>query len=516
VQPNEATILAKGLDSLEPGAAFRAGVSLLNDDYPELLLTPSERLSELHPTDPRMFQLLGLAARAAGKGPSAFSAFGHAVRLAPTDPLIAHSFARSALDAGKPAVALFERASRLAPQDGSVLVGLAAALVAAGRGDSAIKQLDALLVRNPSWIEGHRSLAHIRTQLGFDPLASIEAALQAQPAQPQLHHLRTATLLEACRPEDAVAATMNSRAALGDLAWLAQLEAHALSESGSLHDADAAFAAAPPPRSLEELALLGRHHLRAGRAAEVATLLAPHADANGNGILWPYLSLAWRLLDDERSQWLEGDQSLVGVYDLADRIGNLDALADHLRNLHFAVDAPLDQSVRGGTQTDGNLLMRDEEPILRLRKLLLETVNTHIERLAPHRDGHPTLPSQRSPQRVAGAWSVRLRDGGFHVDHVHPQGWLSSAFYVAVPQAAALGKGGPTVPGDDSDHAGWLSLGESRELVPGLSPLRLIEPRPGRLVLFPSTMWHGTRPFPSGERLTVAFDIALPRRKVDR
>ncbi|HYD23379.1 MAG TPA: putative 2OG-Fe(II) oxygenase [Croceibacterium sp.] len=40
--------------------------------------------------------------------------------------------------------------------------------------------------------------------------------------------------------------------------------------------------------------------------------------------------------------------------------------------------------------------------------------------------------------------------------------------------------------------------------------MRTIEPRPGRLVLFPSAMWHGTRPFPAGERLTVAFDVARP------
>ena len=50
------------------------------------------------------------------------------------------------------------------------------------------------------------------------------------------------------------------------------------------------------------------------------------------------------------------------------------------------------------------------------------------------------------------------------------------------------------------------------EPVPGLAPLQVIEPKPGRLVLFPSNMWHGTRPFPQGERLTVAFDIARPRQ----
>ena len=38
-----------------------------------------------------------------------------------------------------------------------------------------------------------------------------------------------------------------------------------------------------------------------------------------------------------------------------------------------------------------------------------------------------------------------------------------------------------------------------------------IEPKPGRLVLFPSTMWHSTTPFTDGERLVIAFDVGVPR-----
>ena len=38
------------------------------------------------------------------------------------------------------------------------------------------------------------------------------------------------------------------------------------------------------------------------------------------------------------------------------------------------------------------------------------------------------------------------------------------------------------------------------------APRRVVEPEPGRLVLFPSYMWHGTIPFGSGDRLTAAFD----------
>jgi hypothetical protein len=35
-----------------------------------------------------------------------------------------------------------------------------------------------------------------------------------------------------------------------------------------------------------------------------------------------------------------------------------------------------------------------------------------------------------------------------------------------------------------------------------------VAPQPGRLVLFPSMLWHGTVPFSArAERLTIAFDV---------
>ena len=64
---------------------------------------------------------------------------------------------------------------------------------------------------------------------------------------------------------------------------------------------------------------------------------------------------------------------------------------------------------------------------------------------------------------------------------------------------------------DDLATAGWLKLGEAPlELGIDAPPVQRIEPKPGRLVLFPSWMWHGTVPFTAGERLTVAFDVRLP------
>lgn len=518
MQAEEAQAIANGLAQSDPATAFGTGLDLLRADYPEALLPAAKRLSDRNRADARLAQLLGLAARAAGDGPLAHSAFARAARLTPTDPLIAHSHARAALEAGKPAVDLFEHAARLAPQDGSVLQGLAAAFVAERRGHDAMERLEAILTRNPLWIDGHRSLAHIRGQYAVDPIAHLDSAIGQNPARPELHRLRIVTLLEARRHGEAMQAVADARRALGEHGWIAQLAGHTASERGDIADADREFAAAPPPATPEDLANCARHLLRAGRPGEAAALLEPHvADGGGgNGALWPYLSLAWRLLDDPRKAWLEGDAELVGVYDLADRIDDFAALADHLRNLHFALDAPLDQSVRGGTQTDGNLLLRDEPPIRCLREVLLETVAVHVERLPAPRRGHPTLLATRDPLRIAGSWSVRLRDAGFHIDHVHSHGWLSSAFYVALPETLDRGDGAAAADAGGDGDAGWLSLGESRDLVPDLAPERLIEPRPGRLVLFPSTMWHGTRPFPSGERMTVAFDIALPKQEATR
>lgn len=282
------------------------------------------------------------------------------------------------------------------------------------------------------------------------------------------------------------------------------LSAHTLSESGALSQASRLFDALPNPRDPSEASLHARHMLRASRAEDAVTLLDAWTDRDPGNLLWPYRSVAWRLTGDQRHSWLESDPRLIGIYDIGQEAGDLSVLADHLRRLHFATAAPLDQSVRGGTQTDGNLLLRGDPPLQSLRRAVMRAVERHVAQLPAPDPAHPTLLTHRAPLRISGSWSVRLNASGHHADHVHTQGWLSSAFYVSLPDSMA--------PPDAGDAAGWLSLGEARDIAPSLAPLKLIEPRRGRLVLFPSTMWHGTRPFPAGERLTVALDIARPQQ----
>jgi hypothetical protein len=288
-----------------------------------------------------------------------------------------------------------------------------------------------------------------------------------------------------------------ARAAAGGHIAFDALDTLIHAERGETEAADRLFAALGPIGHVTMAARYLRHLLRAGRPQEASAfaerwLTDPDAD-----LVWPYAATAWRLTGDARWQWLEGDERLVGVYDLADELPDLPALAERLRAIHQALGQPLEQSVRGGTQTDGPLFSRIEPEIRALRAVIVGAVERHIAQLPRPQAGHPTRRQARGPVRFAGSWSVRLPGAGYHSNHIHPAGWLSSAFYVALPETMG------------EDQSGWLILGQPQaELGVELAPFRKIEPKPGRLVLFPSTMWHGTIPFAAGERLTVAFDVA--------
>jgi hypothetical protein len=62
---------------------------------------------------------------------------------------------------------------------------------------------------------------------------------------------------------------------------------------------------------------------------------------------------------------------------------------------------------------------------------------------------------------------------------------------------------------DQEHHAGCIQFGGPPDsLNTHLKPRRIVRPREGALVLFPSYLWHGTFDFPGHDiRLTAAFDL---------
>lgn len=497
---------ARGWPAVNPkdaDASYNAGLAALKAGTELAALPLLDAARAFHPRDARLWQVTGLLYRSLEDLAPAVGAFEKAALLAPNDALIAHGHARAALEAGLPAVYLFERAHRLAPLDSPIIQGLAAALAAQGDHQAALALIEEQVQRHPAWITGHALIARMRCVVGESDrfLESFERALEVAPTEAELWLELIMTLIHAERFDETLSTIARARAAAGPHLAFDANEAVCFDEMNNRAEADRLFEALAHVDDFNFLVRRIRHELRAGRPEEAAALAEPaiaHPNAN---MIAPYLSIAWRMLDDPRWAWLEGDERLVGIYDLGEELGELSPFAERLRALHITTHQPLEQSVRGGTQTDGELFRRIEPEIRALRRVISGAVERHLAQLPPPDPKHPVLRHQRpSLVRFSGSWSVRLCSEGHHANHIHPEGWFSSAFYVILPEST----GGP-------NHAGWLELGgPQKQLGIDLAPTRIIEPKPGRLVLFPSTMWHGTIPFREGERLTVAFDVARP------
>lgn len=368
-------------------------------------------------------------------------------------------------------------------------------------GEPAIPLLHDFVLRHPEVTDAQERLAEMRAEAGEgDAFAdAYVAALRRRPRDKALRLSYTRSLARAGRQEQALASIDSARAIFGDDRDFMLLEVYIANHSGLTDRAGALL------DRLDECPdaqfARGQHRLQTGRPREAKKILEAVVRENPDNLTaWALLDVAWRLVGDARHHWLCGQRGLYSSCDLGLSAAELTNLAVILRTLHSARFHPVGQSLRGGTQTRGNLLERPEPEIVALGKVLGEAVRAHVANLPPADPHHPLLRHRNAVLAFGGSWSVRLADDGFHVAHVHPGGVISSACYIALPEK--LG-------GDDAQE-GWLEVGRPPpELNVDLPPLATVEPRPGRLVLFPSYVFHGTRPFSAGERLSVAFDVVV-------
>lgn len=490
------------IDHKDPKAVISWATGMRDAGKADFAVPIVEKAIGVNPGHLRLWHVLGLMHRALEDSAAAIDAFSRAAELSSTDPKITHALARVTMEAGKPAVSLFNIAKKYSPGDGSVLQGRAAAQSAMGDNDAAIAGLDNTLIDSPGWLEGQEALANLRWMNGKrDQFASgYERALANEPGNVGLWFKLINSLIQVERFSEADLVVGRARRAIKEVRNLDICEAICASELRDIERADRFFERVAPHTEMPLAVRYMRHTLRTGRPEEAARCgEARRRDPDANE-MWPYLGLAWRMLDDKRWLWLERNERLIKTYDIGNRI-DMSALAAHLRTLHVLKADMAGQSVRGGTQTDGPLFARADKEVRALRAVIVDTVASHMQTLAPIDPDHPTLRHAPGPVQFGGSWSVRLAGAGRHTHHIHPLGWYSSALYVSLPSPAQLG----------NPPAGWLTFGvPPDELGLDLPAYETVEPKVGRLALFPSIMWHGTMPFDDGERLTVAFDVQKP------
>jgi tetratricopeptide (TPR) repeat protein len=251
--------------------------------------------------------------------------------------------------------------------------------------------------------------------------------------------------------------------------------------------------------SAAEAAIAANDAEKAAAFCQKSVAMAPH-----DQVSLAVLGTAWRMLGDERDEILNGYDSLIRTFDLEppEGFGDMESFNAELNawldRVHPTTGEYLDQSLRNGSQTPDKLFGQGHDLVERLQRRIRETIARYIAEMREDAK-HPLLSRRAREFAYTGSWSSRLRDCGFHTNHIHPEGWISSCYYVALPKAVA----------DVEGRQGWIKFGEPALDVTLKDPVRrAIQPRPGRLVLFPSYMWHGTIPFHDSEpRTTIAFDV---------
>lgn len=448
----------------------------------------------------RYWSVRGNTERAAGNMNAAAESYDKCLALDPRYTKALHARARVALARGEDdAPQRFDAALAVASGEADLWLGKAQALDVAGDTAQARAIAEQLVAQAPQWLDALHLLTQLRLAQGEEdftaPYREAAARLPQDVSIPAAH---AATFAGLDHFEEAARVAAEARWRFPNAPQFALLEAIHAGEAGDVERAEKLFsslAVQGSTRALHE----ARHRIRTGeldRAEELLdeTLRDPAMEHSAYALI----GLVWRLKDDPRAEWLHGQENLVQLRELRYADSILRQAIERLHELHDGSPLPLGQSLRGGTQTRHILFQRHEEIFARLHAAIRATLEDYRAALPEEDLSHPLLRHRAAPWKLEGSWSVRLHGGGdYHTSHIHPEGMLSSALYLIVPEAA---KG--------KENEGWLEVGRPPpDLGLDLGPITTIQPREGHLALFPSTLYHGTTPFGDGLRMTVAFDV---------
>ena len=509
-------------DSTGAERAFRAALALEPGMTPALIGLsellgqtdrPAEGVALLKPhvrdttTDLVLLSAFGAALQVAGQFEEAVAVFRRAAEAWPASAVAEHNLAGalSDLQSFPDSEAAARRAFAKGIDAPESWLVLAQALAGQGRTDEARRAYQEALNRRPDYSGAMGALARLIWMETGDALSALEVFERPSEAAKRNPWILSekAKLLETMGDRPAAYNALRAALALADDALLhqyaTQVAANIDPDRARFH-AERAFAL--KPNNYGVIAALCQANLAVGRP-DVANNLAAQL-CRRNPLDQYALALqatAWRMLGDVRHEKLYDYDAFISrsIIDTPNGWNSLDAylgdLAAALGALHTDKAHPVGQSLRYGTQTRLDLTLSQDPVIKAFFEAIDSPIRRHISGLKAGSD--PLQARKRANYAFNGAWSVRLRSSGFHVNHVHPQGWLSSACHISLPEAI------------DQGREGWLCFGEPGiPTEPRLAAEHFIKPAPGVLVLFPSYMWHGTTPFTDdAARLTIAFDV---------
>ena len=151
-----------------------------------------------------------------------------------------------------------------------------------------------------------------------------------------------------------------------------------------------------------------------------------------------------------------------------------------------------------GIQSSGNLFQRKEDSFNKLSKALIKIINKYF--LSHKKERNEFIKSFPKNIIFSSAWYVKMQSGGHLSSHIHEEGWISGAVYLAIPKNSGASK-----------QEGAIELSSDGDQYPRLHDefeKKVILPKEGDVIFFPSSVFHRTIPFKSNEeRVCIAFDV---------
>jgi len=467
----------------------------------------------INPRDVAASNNLGLALQNLQRYDDARLAYERALALAPNDVEVLlnlgnlhREFAR--LDESAEA---FRTAIRLFPELAAGHACLGVTLYEAGDSDSALAALLQAVELDPLYLDAHENLKKIRWFRGEHERMddSFRIACERLPDSARAFRNLGAALLvshDYIGAEKALLRATQLAPGLGEaFHGLGQAYFHLdrLPEALTAHGR--AIACAPENALFREE--FGATLIRAGECRRaVAELRTGHKLNPRRSSILAYLSIALRELDDPSVNTLVDYEELVRVVQIDVPVGyrSLEAfnadLHEELKMHYHNPYHPMDQTMRGGTQTPNNLFQDPTGLIRVLKDHITKAAQGFIDDLKPD-PLHPFLRFINRDFVFTGAWSTIIEESGYDCSHIHNEGWMSGTYYAKVPEFDQ---------NQLNENDGCIQFGEPNALYASErnATQLVIEPKVGTVVLFPSYYWHGVRKFDrNGVRHSISYDL---------
>lgn len=402
-----------------------------------------------------------------------------------------------------------DEAAKIAPGDPAVAVERGGLLAVSGQLEAAISLLHGVPKSAPEFGRAATELASALSELGrFDEaLEALNDATAREPESAERHSFLGETLQRLGRTDEALAAHQRAIEIDGKLVAARLAYGRTLIAQGLRPQADAELERATDLSPMLVLPHVLRVQIKAeeGRYAEALEICERYLTSNPSerSMLAIKALLLHELGEEAAAGELVDFDRFIKQTEIDPPAGFADlhsfnrALTGHVRAHPTLVPSPESHATRGGLHT-GLLLVEPKGPFEPFERILWNAAREYLDSVGVGAN-HPFL---KNPPRLStiACWSVVLPGQGRQVPHIHPAAWLSGVYYAELPGAV-----------DKKDSTeGWIEFGTPPETfnLTKRTPARLVKPKEGLLILFPSYFYHRTIPFQGDEeRVSIAFDF---------